>query len=58
MIRGRLHWKERVNAAPAKRSKRDLATFEFDNGRLTLTEAALKDALLSMLLKAKRAFAI
>ena len=39
MIAGRLHWKERVNAAPAKRSKRDLAAFEFDNGRLTLTEA-------------------
>jgi len=39
MIAGRLHWKERVSAAPAKRSKRDLATFEFDNGRLTLTEA-------------------
>ena len=39
MIAGRLHWKARVNAAPAKRSKRDLAAFEFDNGRLTLTEA-------------------
>jgi formamidopyrimidine-DNA glycosylase len=39
MIAGRLHWKERVNAVPAKRSKRDLAAFEFDNGRLTLTEA-------------------
>jgi formamidopyrimidine-DNA glycosylase len=39
MIAGRLHWKERVSAAPLKRSKRDLATFEFDNGRLTLTEA-------------------
>ena len=39
MIAGRLHWKERASAAPAKRSKRDLAAFEFDNGRLTLTEA-------------------
>jgi formamidopyrimidine-DNA glycosylase len=39
MIAGRLHWKERVSAAPAKRSKRDLAAFEFDSGRLTLTEA-------------------
>jgi formamidopyrimidine-DNA glycosylase len=39
MIAGRLHWKERVNAAPAKRSNRDLAAFEFENGRLTLTEA-------------------
>jgi len=39
MIAGRLHWKERVSEAPAKRSKRDLAAFEFDNGRLTLTEA-------------------
>jgi formamidopyrimidine-DNA glycosylase len=37
MIAGRLHWKE--SAGTAKRSKRDLATFEFDNGRLTLTEA-------------------
>ena len=39
MIAGRLHWKEGVSAATVKRSKRDLATFEFDNGRLTLTEA-------------------
>ena len=39
MIAGTLHWKENTNAATAKRSKRDLATFEFDNGRLTLTEA-------------------
>jgi formamidopyrimidine-DNA glycosylase len=39
MIAGRLHWKERATGAPAKRSKRDLAAFEFDNGRLTLTEA-------------------
>ncbi|MEP6568884.1 MAG: DNA-formamidopyrimidine glycosylase family protein [Acidobacteriota bacterium] len=35
MIAGRLHWKE----GKAKSSKRDLATFDFDNGRLTLTEA-------------------
>ena len=39
MIAGRLHWKEKANATLAKRSKRDLAAFEFDNGRLTLTEA-------------------
>jgi len=39
MIAGRLHWKERANGVPTKRSKRDLAAFEFDNGRLTLTEA-------------------
>src|SRR5258705_11555389 len=39
MIAGRLHWKERASAAPANRLKRDLAAFEFDNGRLTLTEA-------------------
>jgi len=39
MIAGRLHWKERASVAPGKRSKRDLAAFEFDNGRLTLTEA-------------------
>ena len=39
MIAGRLHWKEGANAVPAKRSKRDLAAFEFDGGRLTLTEA-------------------
>ena len=38
MIAGRLHWKERTSV-PAKRSKRDLAAFEFDGGRLTLTEA-------------------
>jgi formamidopyrimidine-DNA glycosylase len=37
MIAGRLHWKESVK--PTKPSKRDLAAFEFDNGRLTLTEA-------------------
>ena len=35
MIAGRLHWKE----GPAKLSKLPLATFEFDNGSLTLTEA-------------------
>ena len=39
MIAGRLHWKESVNAVTAKPSKRDLAAFEFENGRLTLTEA-------------------
>lgn len=37
MIAGRLHWKGSVGAG--KRSKRDLAAFEFENGRLTLTEA-------------------
>lgn len=37
MIAGRLHWKE--SAATGKPSKRDLAAFEFENGRLTLTEA-------------------
>ena len=42
MIAGRLHWKESVGAAPLKRSKRDLAAFEFDTGRLTLTEAGTK----------------
>jgi formamidopyrimidine-DNA glycosylase len=42
MIAGRLHWKESDGAAPLKRSKRDLAAFEFDNGRLTLTEAGTK----------------
>ena len=35
MIAGRLHWKD----SKAKSSKRDLAVFEFVNGRLTLTEA-------------------
>lgn len=39
MIAGRLHWKEVIGATAAKHSKRDLAAFEFDNGRLTLTEA-------------------
>jgi formamidopyrimidine-DNA glycosylase len=51
MIAGRLHWKDCAGAAsgarskgakgakPAKRSKRDLATFQFDNGILSLTEA-------------------
>ena len=39
MIAGRLHWKGTTGASPAKPSKRDLAAFEFDNGRLTLTEA-------------------
>ena len=35
MIAGRLHWKE----GPLKPSKLHLATFEFDNGSLALTEA-------------------
>ena len=35
MIAGRLHWKD----SKAKGSKRDLAAFEFENGRLSLTEA-------------------
>ena len=35
MIAGRLHWK----TGTQKPSKRDLATFKFDNGTLTLTEA-------------------
>ena len=35
MIAGRLHWKE----GPLKLSKLHLATFEFDNGSLVLTEA-------------------
>src|SRR6476620_8875594 len=38
MIAGRLHWKERSTTV-VKRSKRDLAVFEFENGLLTLTEA-------------------
>ena len=42
MIAGRLHWKESVAATLLKRSKRDLAAFEFDTGRLTLTEAGTK----------------
>jgi formamidopyrimidine-DNA glycosylase len=39
MIAGRLHWKETVKAPPKKHPKYQLAAFEFDNGRLTLTEA-------------------
>src|SRR6185436_1856546 len=35
MIAGRLHWHDR----PAKTSKVRLATFDFDNGTLSLTEA-------------------
>lgn len=35
MIAGRLHWKD----SQVKPSKRELATFSFDNGTLTLTEA-------------------
>ena len=38
MIAGRLHWKERSTTV-VKRSKRDLAVFEFENGLLILTEA-------------------
>jgi formamidopyrimidine-DNA glycosylase len=38
MIAGRLHWKERTGTR-VQRSKRDLAVFEFDSGRLSLTEA-------------------
>jgi formamidopyrimidine-DNA glycosylase len=39
MIAGRLHWKDSVGRAPAKFSKNHLASFQFDNGLLTLTEA-------------------
>ena len=45
MIAGRLHWKDRAKAAAKKSgvtrlpNKRNLATFEFSNGTLTLTEA-------------------
>jgi len=42
MIAGRLHWKDRARAgspAPTKFSKNHLATFQFDNGILSLTEA-------------------
>ena len=52
MIAGRLHWKDTVGAAlvaararagtsraPTKFSKNHLATFQFDNGMLSLTEA-------------------
>jgi formamidopyrimidine-DNA glycosylase len=42
MIAGRLHWKEARAAGKARSSskyKAQLATFEFDNGLLTLTEA-------------------
>jgi formamidopyrimidine-DNA glycosylase len=42
MIAGRLHWKEPSSARPVKYSKRDLAAFEFAEGRLTLTEAGTK----------------
>lgn len=41
MIAGRLHW-IRNAARPVKRSKRDLATFQFPNGTLSLTEAGTK----------------
>jgi len=45
MIAGRLHWRDRGPAAaglPAKKltaRRRDVAAFEFDSGRLTLSEA-------------------
>jgi formamidopyrimidine-DNA glycosylase len=47
MIAGRLHWKDKSVARPARAaqktarlpSKRDLAALEFDNGTLSLTEA-------------------
>ncbi len=43
MIAGRLHWKDSVGAglvpAPTRFSKNRLASFQFDNGLLTLTEA-------------------
>ncbi len=38
MIAGRLHWKDSIGV-PAKFSKNHLASFQFDNGLLTLTEA-------------------
>ena len=43
MIAGRLHWKDEIAVRPARRSsskvKAQLATFQFDNGTLSLTEA-------------------
>src|SRR6266576_3700104 len=45
MIAGRLHWKDgvaqprRAGTGPTKFSKNHLATFQFDNGILSLTEA-------------------
>lgn len=43
MIAGRLHWKTQTGSAgkarPSSKYKAQLATFEFDNGQLTLTEA-------------------
>jgi len=43
MIAGRLHWKDEIAVHPARRSsskaKAQLATFQFDNGTLSLTEA-------------------
>src|SRR5881394_2126358 len=39
MIAGRLHWKDSAGRAPAKFSKNYLASFQFDSGLLTLTEA-------------------
>src|ERR1044072_8498630 len=38
MIAGRLHWKDSTEV-PTKFSKNHLASFQFDNGLLTLTEA-------------------
>lgn len=42
-IAGRLHWKDQIAVRPARRSsskaKAQLATFQFDNGTLSLTEA-------------------
>ena len=47
MIAGRLHWKESIEqgskrAAGKLPNKRNLATFAFDNGTLSLTEAGAK----------------
>src|SRR6185369_10372968 len=39
MIAGRLHWKDSAERATAKFSKNHLASFQFDRGLLTLTEA-------------------
>ena len=39
MIAGRLHWKDSIGRAPAQFSKNHLASFQFENGLLTLTEA-------------------
>ena len=45
MIAGRLHWHDPGSAPPGVNKlapRRDLAAFEFDSGRLTLTEAGSK----------------